>query len=86
MLREKDHFVQVVNSYMGLLKHTNSFHLRREILERIGVSAWGKVLEIDRKNWLKVVQKPNATTLAYYKRRNKKRKKGRLEECKSMFI
>ena len=82
MFREKDHFVQVINSYMGLLKHTNSFRLRRKILERIAVSPWGKILNIDTENYLKVLSKPEYTTKAYYRRRNRKRKRLSLLECR----
>lgn len=85
MMVEKDHFVQVINSYMGLLKHTNSFRLRREILERIGASAWGKILDIDTVNFLKVLPKPEYTTQAYYRRRNKKRKKEVRKVCEMCF-
>lgn len=82
MLREKDHFVQVINSYMGLLKHTNSFRLRREILESIRVSPWDKILDIDTVNYLKVLPKAGYKTLTYYCRRNRKRKKLSLSECR----
>lgn len=82
MLMEKDHFVQVINSYMGLLKHTNSFRLRREILGRIAASPWGEVLDIDTKNYLKVLPKRKYLTLEYYRRRNGKRKRVSLAECR----
>ena len=82
MLREKDHFVQVINSYMGLMKWCNTFRLRRMILKSIAASAWGKVLTIDTVNWLKVNVKPEASTLDYYKRRNRKRKRVSLAECR----
>lgn len=81
MLVEKDHFVQVINSYMGLLKWCNSFNLRREILESIASSVWNEVLVVDKENWLKVNVKPAASTLEYYRRRNRKRKKLSLANC-----
>ena len=81
MLMEKDHFVQVINSYMGLMKWCNTFRLRRMILKSIAASAWGKVLTIDTVKWLKVNVKPEASTLEYYKRRNRKRKRLSLSEC-----
>lgn len=85
MLREKEHFVQVINSYMGLMKHTNSFRLRREILNRIAASPWGEILDIDLKDYLKVLPKEKYTTRAYFTRRNKKRKKERME-LRSAYI
>ena len=81
MMVEKDHFVQVINSYMGLMKWCNTFRSRRTILKSIADSVWGKVLVIDTVNWLKVNVKPEASTLEYYKRRNKKRKRVSLAEC-----
>lgn len=81
MMVEKDHFVQVINSYMGLMKWCNTFRFRRTILKSIADSVWGKVLVIDTVNWLKVNIKPEASTLEYYKRRNKKRKRVSLAEC-----
>ena len=81
MMVEKDHFVQVINSYMGLMKWCNTFHFRRTVLKSIADSVWGKVLVIDTVNWLKVNVKPEASTLEYYKRRNKKRKRVSLAEC-----
>lgn len=81
MMVEKDHFVQVINSYMGLMKWCNTFRFRRTILKNIADSVWGKVLAIDTVNWLKVNVKPEASTLEYYKRRNKKRKRVSLAEC-----
>lgn len=81
MMVEKDHFVQVINSYMGLMKWCNTFRFRRTILKSIADSVWGKVLVIDTVNWLKVNVKPEASTLEYYKRRNKKRKRVSLAEC-----
>ena len=82
MLMEKDHFVQVINSYMGLLKHTNSFRLRRDILGRIAASPWGEVLDVDTKSYLKVLPKRKYLTLEYYRRRNRKRKRVSLAECR----
>lgn len=81
MMVEKDHFVQVINSYMGLMKWCNTFRFRRTILKSIADSVWGKVLVIDTVNWLKVNVKPEASTLEYYKRQNKKRKRVSLAEC-----
>ena len=81
MMVEKDHFVQVINSYMGLMKWCNTFRFRRTILKSIADSVWGKVLVIDTVNWLKVNVKPEASTLEYYNRRNKKRKRVSLAEC-----
>ncbi len=81
MLVEKDNFVQVVNSYMGLLKWCNSFRLRRMILKSIADSSWGKMLTIDTANWLKISVRPEVSTIGYYKRRNKKRKRLSLQEC-----
>lgn len=81
MLMEKDHFVQVINSYTGLMKWCNTFRLRRMILKSIAASAWGRMLTIDTVNWLKVNVKPEASTLEYYKRRNRKRKRLSLSEC-----
>lgn len=81
MMVEKDHFVQVINSYMGLMKWCNTFRFRRTILKSIADSVWDKVLVIDTVNWLKVNVKPEASTLEYYKRRNKKRKRVSLAEC-----
>lgn len=81
MMVEKDHFVQVINSYMGLMKWCNTFHFRWTVLKSIADSVWGKVLVIDTVNWLKVNVKPEASTLEYYKRRNKKRKRVSLAEC-----
>lgn len=81
MLLEKDHLVQVLNSYMGLLKWCNAYRLRRSVLERVKQSRWGEVLDVDEKDWLKVSVKPKYTTLEYYKRKNKKRKREMLLAC-----
>ena len=81
MMLTKDHFVQVINSYMGLLKWCNAYRLRREVLTQIKNSKWGEVLDIDTKDWLKVSVKPYFTAIEYYKRKNKKRKRETLLAC-----
>lgn len=71
----KEHFAGVLCSYLGSLKHTASYNLRKEQMTLIAASRWGKVLDIDTENYYKVAVKPYYTSLAYAVRQNKKRKK-----------
>lgn len=43
--RYKDKFLPVVNSYLGLLKHCNSYRLREKGIDMIKNSEWGKYYE-----------------------------------------
>lgn len=43
--RYKDKFLSVVNSYLGLLKHCNSYRLREKGIDMIKNSEWGKYYE-----------------------------------------
>lgn len=70
----KEHFAGVLCSYLGLLKHTASYNLRKEQVARLQHSKWDAVLDFDTENYLKVSVKPTYTALAYAVRQNKKRK------------
>lgn len=70
----KEHFACVLCSYLGLLKHTASYNLRKEQMERLRHSKWNAILDLDTDNYLKVSVKPAYTKLAYAIRQNKRRK------------
>jgi len=74
MYRTKESFVGVLCSYLGLLKHTASYNLRKSQITRLAESKWGKILDFDTENYYKVAIKPNHTKEAYIAQRNKIRK------------
>lgn len=69
-----EHFMQTVNSYLGLLGWCNTYRLRCEILAEIKDSVYGKALLFP-KGARKVNIKPSYTRDAHYRRKNKLRKK-----------
>lgn len=73
MLKEAEHFMQVLNSYNGLLMWCNSYRLRAALIERVKQSCWSKMFDFH--DDFHVTLKPCQTKLAYYKRLNKERKK-----------
>lgn len=72
--KAKEGFVSVMCSYLGLLKHTASYNLRKQQMERLMASKWNIVLEFDTENYYKVRIRDKYTLKSYYKLRNKKRK------------
>ncbi len=73
--RNKESFLQTMNSYLGILKWCNSFRLRKMETERVINSRWSAVYDFDTDNYLKVTIKPRFNIVNYYIRANKKRKK-----------
>lgn len=73
MLREGEHFMQVVNSYNGLLQWCDAWRLRREISDTLKRSPWRRVFDIH--DDFHVTLKNYATPLAQRRRANKTRKK-----------
>lgn len=67
-------FMQVVNSYNGLLKWCNAYRLRREVFERLKASPWRRVFYFH--DDFHVTLQPHATPIGQFIRRNKQRKKG----------
>ena len=74
MLLHGEHFMQVVNSYNGLLKWCNAYRLRREVFERLKASPWRRVFYFH--DDFHVTLQPHATPIGQFIRRNKQRKKG----------
>lgn len=74
MLNEAEHFMQVFNSYNGLLMWCNAYRLRSAMFERVKQSCWSKVLDFHEDD-LHVTIKPTCTKAAYYLRLNKERKR-----------
>ncbi len=70
----KEHFAGALCSYLGLLKHTASYNLRRRQMDIVSNSPWGDILDIDTDDYLKVSIKPEHTRQAYLIRQNIKRK------------
>lgn len=73
MLNESEHFMQVLNSYNGLLMWCNAYRMRSCVMERVRQSCWSKVFDFH--DDLHVTLKPSHTSSAYYKRLNKERKR-----------
>lgn len=46
MLRNAEHFMSVINSYMGILLWANTKTMRKKIMRRIAHSAWAKIFDI----------------------------------------
>lgn len=74
MMLHGEHFMQVVNSYNGLLKWCNAYRLRREVFERLKASPWRRVFYFH--DDFHVTLQPHATPIGQFIRRNKQRKKG----------
>lgn len=70
-----EHFMQTVNSYLGLFGWCNTYKLRCEIIEEIKAGAYGRALLFP-EGARKVNIKPEFTREAHYKRKNKQRKRG----------
>lgn len=68
-----EHFMQTVNSYLGLIGWCNTYTLRCEIIEDIKNSVYGKALLFP-EGARKVNIKPSFTRDAHYRRKNKQRK------------
>lgn len=68
-----EHFMQTVNSYLGLIGWCNTYTLRCEIIEEIKNSVYGKALLFP-EGARKVNIKPSFTRDAHYRRKNKQRK------------
>ena len=73
--RTKESFVCTMCSYLGLLKWTASYNLRKAQMHRLIDSPWGKILEFDSVDYYKVSIKKSYTLLSAYIRKNKMRKK-----------
>ena len=73
MLHESEHFMQVLNSYNGLLMWCNAYRLRAAVSERVKQSCWNRVFDFH--DDFHVTIKPSCTKAAYYKRLNRERKK-----------
>lgn len=69
-----EHFMQMVNSYLGLIGWYNTARLRHEIMESIKVGPFGKAFLFSEDDH-KINIKPSYTRTAHYKRKNKERKK-----------
>lgn len=74
MLREGEHFMQVFNSYNGLLSWCNAWRVRRGEFEHLKSSEWRKVFDFHN-NDCHVTLKPTATRKAWFKRKNRERKR-----------
>jgi len=74
IFKAKESFVGAMCSYLGLLCHTASYNLRKQQMELLMTSRWGKVLDVDRENYSKVWIREEYTVKAYYKTLNRKRK------------
>lgn len=74
MLREGEHFMQVFNSYNGLLSWCNAWRVRRTEFERVKASDWRKVFDFH-DNDCHVTLKPTATRKALFMRKNRERKR-----------
>ena len=69
-----EHFMQTVNSYLGLLGWCNTARLRHEIVESIKAGPYGKAFLFSDDDH-KINIKPSYTRTAHYIRKNKQRKK-----------
>lgn len=81
MFANKDHILGVINSYYGLLKHCNSYKLRKEIMEKLEHSPFSKVFEFDRERVMKVSVKKELSTINYYTRKAKEKRKNLLKSA-----
>lgn len=70
VLHNKESFQATINSYLGLLRWSNSYRLRRKIIERLKDSRWAAVYDFD-ENYEKVSIKQN------YSLRSLRRKQGK---------
>ena len=70
----KEQFSCTLCSYLGLLKHTASYNLRREQIQKVIDSRWSIVFDFDTENYYKVSIKKDYTEMAYRLRKNKQRK------------
>lgn len=73
MMREGEHFMQVVNSYNGLLSWCNAWRLRHDVAETLKASPWSTVFDFH--DDCHVTLKPYATKKAQFIRLNKQRKR-----------
>ena len=73
--RNKETFMQTLNSYLGTLKWCNSYRIRKMEIERVSHSRWNAVYDFDTENYLKVSVKPRFNLINYYIRQNRKRKR-----------
>lgn len=70
----KEQAVSHLNAYLGLLKHSRSFNLRKKVIDEILATRWGKLLFV-RPDYLSVVVRPGKTRLAYAIRKNRRNRK-----------
>ena len=71
--KNKEHFMQTVNSYMGLLKHSCSYNIRKELFKAMSLSPWCIVFNFA-KDFSKVEIKDNYKIANIHKNINKQRK------------
>lgn len=71
--KNKEKFMQVVNSYTGLLKHSNSYNLRKELFSKMSLSAW-KIVFNFATDFSKAEIKERYKIINIYKQINKQRK------------
>lgn len=69
-----EHFVQVVNSYAGLLVWCNAYKLRKSVMDEIAASKVGNLVDVA-EDYGKITMKKRYTKVEYYKRKNKERKR-----------
>ena len=72
MYLTKEHFAGVICSYLGLLKHTASYNLRKAQIERLEHSKWNEILDFDTDNYLKVSVNQIFITIIYLRNNNHK--------------
>lgn len=74
MFANIEHYMQTVNSYMGLLSWCNAHTLRVEVMNSIRLSVWNRCFVISDDN-RKITIKPSYTRISHYRRKNAQRKK-----------
>ena len=81
--REKEHVMQVVNSYLGMFQWCNAHRLAAKGMKILEESDFSKVFDFN--NGEKVSIKPRMTQKAYYKLQNWQRKSKQRELFTEMF-
>lgn len=73
-LRNKEGLMSSINSYMGLMKWTSSYTIRKSVFSTLKESKWSEIFNFDNITFSKVSIKNNMTRDMWYRMKNKKRK------------
>lgn len=76
--KHKEDFMATINSYLGILKHCNSYRLKKEYIEKLKHSRWNIVFKFA-PDYHKVTIRKEYTQVEWQKRANKAKRKAFLE-------